>query len=106
MVEDMRRALAEGRRSVPAVGAVVRGETSELPFVVVDGDGEHLEPVDAYLRDLVLSDASPLTCRSYGFDLLRWYRLLWFLGIGWDRATGRCWSPTSARARGPASCWG
>jgi integrase len=87
VVEDMRRALAEGRRSVPAVGAVIRCGSPDLPFVVVDGEGEQLEPVGAYLRDLVLSDASPLTCRSYGFDLLRWHRLLWFLGIGWDRAT-------------------
>ncbi len=35
MVEDMRRELAEGRRSVPAVGAVAKGGTSDLPFVVV-----------------------------------------------------------------------
>src|SRR6266571_498477 len=83
----MRRALAEGRRSVPAVGAVVRGQTPDLPFVVVDGEGQRLEPAGAYLRDLVLGDASPLTCRSYGFDLLRWHRLLWFLRIEWDRAT-------------------
>lgn len=87
MVEDMRRELAEGRRSVPAVGAVVKSGTSDLPFVVVDGDGGRLEPVVAYLRDLMLGDASPLTCRSYGFDLLRWHRLLWLLGIEWDRAT-------------------
>lgn len=87
MVEDMRRALAEGRQSVPAVGAVVKDETPDLPFVVVDGEGERLEPVSAYLRELMLGDASPLTCRSYGFDLLRWHRLLWFLEIGWDRAT-------------------
>jgi hypothetical protein len=47
VVEDMRRELAEGRRSVPAVGAVVKGGTSDLPFVVVDGDGGRLEPVVA-----------------------------------------------------------
>jgi hypothetical protein len=83
----MRQELTEGRRSVPAVGAVVKSATSDLPFVVVDGDGGPLEPVVAYLRDLMLGDASPLTCRSYGFDLLRWHRLLWFLGIEWDRVT-------------------
>jgi len=66
---------------------VVEGETPDLPFVVVDGEGAQLEPVSAYLRDLRLGDASPLTCRSYGFDLLRWHRLLWCLGIVWDRAT-------------------
>jgi integrase len=66
---------------------VVKGETPDLPFVVVDGEGAQLEPVSAYLRDLKLGDSSPLTCRSYGFDLLRWHRLLWCLGIVWDRAT-------------------
>jgi len=85
--EDMQRALAEGRRSVPAVGAVVKGETPDLPFVVVDGDGKQVDPVSAYLRDLMVGDVSLLTCRSYGFDLLRWHRLLWLLGIAWDRAT-------------------
>ena len=44
-------------------------------------------PVSAYLRDLMLGDVSPLTCRSYGFGLLRWHRLLWFLQISWDRTT-------------------
>ncbi|MFC9977196.1 hypothetical protein ACFVH6_40490 [Spirillospora sp. NPDC127200] len=28
---------------------------------------------------------SPLTCRSYGFDLLRWFRLLWVLEVGCHR---------------------
>src|SRR5271156_605704 len=88
MVEgDVRRALMEGLGSVPAVGAVVRGQGARLPFFAVDSDGGELEAVSAYLRDLMLGDASPLTCRSYGFDLLRWHRLLWFLGIAWDRAT-------------------
>jgi hypothetical protein len=55
VVEDVRRALAEGRRTVPAIGPVVKGEAPDLPFVVVDGDGERLEPVVAYLRDLMLA---------------------------------------------------
>ena len=43
--------------------------------------------MSACLRDLMLGDASPLTCRSYAFDLLRWHRLLWCLGVGWEKAT-------------------
>ncbi|UYM05630.1 hypothetical protein [Solicola gregarius] len=35
----------------------------------------------------VLGDASPLTCRSYGHDLLRWWRLLTLIQVGWDKAT-------------------
>ncbi|MEV0802717.1 hypothetical protein AB0I34_33835 [Kribbella sp. NPDC050281] len=56
------------------------------PFVVVDREGSEVEPAVRYLRDLAPSDVSPLTCRSYGFDLLRWFRLLWVLRVGWDQA--------------------
>jgi hypothetical protein len=45
--------------------------------VVADAAGREIQPVSGYLRDLQLSDSSPLTCRSYGYDLLRWFRLLW-----------------------------
>ena len=87
MVEDVRRALMEGRCLVPAVGAVAAGRAADLPFVVVDADGREVEPVSGYLRDLSLGDASRLTCRSYAFDLLRWHRLLWLLQVPWDRST-------------------
>lgn len=46
-----------------------------------------VEPVSVFLRDLSLSDVSFLTCRSYGFDLPRWFRVLWLLDVVWDRAT-------------------
>jgi integrase len=86
VVEDVRRALLEGRCLVPAVGSVVAGRAADLPFVVMDADGREVEPVSAYLRDLALGDASQLTCRSYAFDLLRWHRLLWMLKIPWEKA--------------------
>lgn len=87
MGDGVRRALMEGRCSVPSVGSVITGRTALLPFCVVDADGEELEPVSAYLRYMMLGNASPLTCRSYAFGLLRWYRLLWCLEIGWEQAT-------------------
>jgi hypothetical protein len=46
------------------------------PVIAVDGDGAEVEPVTAYLRDLAPSDMSRLTCRSYAFGLLRWFRVL------------------------------
>lgn len=62
------------------VGAVTAA-TGTLPlFVAVDGAGVEVESVTRYLRDLALSDMSPLACRSYGYDLLRWFRVLWALG--------------------------
>ncbi len=66
---------------------MVTGSSPHLPFVVVDGDGREVEPVSVYLRDLMLGDVSPLTCRSYGYDLLRWHRLLWILQTPWEKAT-------------------
>jgi len=87
VVEDVRRALMEGRCSVPGVGSVAAGRAADLPFVVMDADEREVEPVSAYLRDLALGDASRLTCRSYAFDLLRWHRLLWMLQTPWEKAT-------------------
>lgn len=81
------RDLMDGRTGLPRVGAVVEVATSSLPYVVVDAAGREIEPVSRYLRDLQLGDASPLTCRSYGHDLLRWFRLLWAVDVGWEQAT-------------------
>jgi integrase len=85
---DLRRQLVEGRRDLRRVGAVVPAEGTFPPFVMLDEVGAEVEPVSRYLRDLALSDVSPLTCRSYGYDLLRWFRVLWVLDVGWERATG------------------
>ncbi len=86
--------LIDGRADLPRVGAVVKGSSLSLPYVVIDAAGREIESVSSYLRDLQLSDVSPLTCRSYGYDLLRWFRLLWAVDAGWDQATGRlpCWA--------------
>src|SRR5256886_11770687 len=76
-----------GRRDVPQVGAVVAGSTPLMPYVVVDGAGAEVDVVNRYLHDRILGDVSPLTCRSYGYDLLRWFRLLWLLDVAWEQAT-------------------
>jgi integrase len=86
VVEEIRRALLEGRVELPRAGEVRAGE-GVLALVVVDVDGCEIEPFSAFLRDLALSDASPLTGRSYGHDLLRWWRLLGVVAVPWDRAT-------------------
>lgn len=43
--------------------------------------------MSTFLRDLMLTDMSPLTARSYANDLLRWWRLLLVLEVDWERAT-------------------
>ncbi|MGY4766362.1 site-specific integrase [Kribbella sp. CWNU-51] len=63
------------------------GAVESLPRAVVDAAGREVDPVSRYLRDLALGDASSATGRSYAHDLLRWFRLLWFLDVGWEQAT-------------------
>ncbi|MEU8310623.1 tyrosine-type recombinase/integrase [Actinomadura sp. NPDC048955] len=77
----------DGRVDLPRVGEVLLGSTPSLPYVVVDAADREIEPISRYLRDLLLGDVSPLTCRSYGYDLLRWFRLLWAVDVGWEQAT-------------------
>ncbi|GLW35218.1 hypothetical protein Areg01_81540 [Actinoplanes regularis] len=81
------RDLIDGRADLPRIGAVRAGVGPSLPYLVVDGAEREIEPVSRYLRDLQLSDVSPLTGRSYGYDLLRWFRLLWALDVGREQAT-------------------
>jgi len=57
------------------------------PFRLVDASGTVLEPVSAYLRELQACGRSASTQRSYGMDLLRWFRFLWTVEVGWDQAT-------------------
>lgn len=87
MVNETRRVLMDGGEQLPRTGAVRAGVTASLPFVVVDEYGEEVEPCSAFLRDLMLTDMSPLTARSYAHDLLRWWRVLHALGVAWDRAS-------------------
>jgi integrase len=86
VMEAIRRALLAGQVELAKVGEVRAGD-GVLAWVVVDGDGCEIEPFSVFLRDLALSDASPLTGRSYGHDLLRWWRLLGVVEVPWDRAT-------------------
>jgi site-specific recombinase XerC len=56
-------------------------------YQVVDADGVVVAPVAAYLRDLQACGRPAATQRSYAMDLLRWFRFLWAVDVGWDQAT-------------------
>jgi site-specific recombinase XerD len=72
---------------VPQVGRLVdTGEDAE-PFRLFDPDGVPVEAVTTYLRELQASGRSAATLRSYGMDLLRWFRFCWAVEVTWDRAT-------------------
>jgi site-specific recombinase XerD len=65
---------------------VERPEDPLVGFGVLDAGGVEVEPVTDYLRELAGRGCSAATLRSYAFDLLRWHRFLWAVGVGWDRA--------------------
>ena len=68
-------------------GRVVAMDDAWEPYRLVDADGVVVESVAAYLRDLQAAGRSAATARSCALDLLRWFRFLWAVEIGWDRAT-------------------
>jgi len=67
-------------------GLVATGERQE-PFRLVDGDGLVVAAAAEFFCDLQAAGRPDSTIRSYGLDLLRWFRFLWASGVGWDRAT-------------------
>lgn len=71
---------------VARVGRVVGTDDPALPWVVVDGAGAPVGPVVEFLGDLLACGGSAASCRSYGFDLLRWFRFLAAVDVVWWRA--------------------
>jgi integrase len=71
---------------VPLTGALRGTDDSWLPFQLIDPGGDPVEVVSAYFRELQACDRSVATIRSYGLDLLRWFRFLWAIEVPWDRA--------------------
>lgn len=87
----MDHAPAEARREVAGlivakVGTVERTGDPTLPWVVRDGAGATVGPVSEFLRDLLACGSSAASCRSYGYDLLRWFRFLAAVEVPWNRA--------------------
>lgn len=85
--KSIRNGLMNGSIALPRIGSVRQTSLVQLPFLITDASGAEIEYASDYLRDLALSDQSPLTGRSYAYDLLRWFRILWALSIDWEKAT-------------------
>jgi len=72
---------------VPGRGGLeVTGDLFQ-PYRLVDAEGAVVAPVAAYFAELTACGRPATTQRSYGMDLLRWFRFLWALGVAWDQAT-------------------
>lgn len=71
---------------VARTGAVKPTDDPTLPWIVLDGAGAAIAPVSEFLRELLACGNSRTSCRSYGYDLLRWFRFLATVDVGWSRA--------------------
>ena len=72
---------------VPLSGSLEATGDLFLPYRLVDRDGVVVEPVAAFFAELAACGRPATTQRSYGMDLLRWFRFLWAIGVSWDEAT-------------------
>ncbi|MEV5312075.1 site-specific integrase [Streptomyces sp. NPDC052610] len=72
---------------LPQTGALVEVADPAQPYVLLDAAGAVVEPVSAFFAELQACSRPPSTIRSYGMDLLRWWRFLDALGVDWRRAS-------------------
>ena len=83
--EDSERDLAA--LTVPRVGLLEETGSPWEPYRLVDPAGVVVQPAARFLAELQALGRSEATQRSYGNDLLRWFRFLWAIGVPWDQAT-------------------
>ena len=87
MDADFEHRVDVARTVVPQLGRLVATGDPLMPYELVGPDGVGVAAVSAFFAELQAAGRSEATLRSYGMDLLRWFRFLWALGVRWDRAT-------------------
>ncbi len=105
--------MSEGGKFERSVGGACGGPSGSVDsdrsgggaYVLQGSDGERVESVEVFFRELIASGRSVATVRSYGMDLLRWWRFLHAVDVAWDRADRvdardfSCWIQLTAKAR-------
>ncbi|GAA0896734.1 site-specific integrase [Streptomyces asiaticus] len=72
---------------LPETGELAETADPARPYALLDADGAVVIPVEAFFAELQACSRPATTVRSYGMDLLRWWRFLSSWGVAWDRAT-------------------
>ncbi|MGM5069767.1 site-specific integrase [Rhodococcus qingshengii] len=86
MCSETRRADLAGL-AVPDVGRLISTGSEAEPYRLLDASGEVIATATLFFEELHACDRSSATIRSYGHDLLRWWRFLAAVDVGWERAT-------------------
>jgi site-specific recombinase XerD len=84
---DEGRYLSVAGLAVPSAGGLRETGNPWMPYELVDADGGMVAPVAEYLKDVQACGRSEATLRSYGMDLLRWFRFCWAAELDWDQVT-------------------
>ena len=71
---------------VPLAGQLVATGDRWEPYRLVDPHGAVVAAAGAYFFHLQAAGRAEATVRSYGMDLLRWFRFLWAARVAWDQA--------------------
>ena len=87
MFDDFEDARDLSVLEVAAVGSLSATGSKWEPYRLRDPQGREVGAVAAFFSDLLAAGRSQATVRSYGMDLLRWFRFLWAVEVAWDRAT-------------------
>ncbi|MGY0063643.1 site-specific integrase [Streptomyces sp. LZ34] len=72
---------------LPEVGGLVETADPARPYALLDENGAVVAPMEAFFAELQACSRLATTIRSYGMDLLRWWRFLSGWGVAWERAT-------------------
>jgi hypothetical protein len=60
----------------PQTGALIQTADPARPYALLDPEGVVVAPVAAFFAELQACSRPATTIRSYGMDLLRWWRFL------------------------------
>ncbi|MEV5240170.1 site-specific integrase [Streptomyces cinnamoneus] len=72
---------------VPQIGRLEETKEVAEPYRLLDAAGRAVVPAAVFFADLQAASKPPATIRSYGMDLLRWFRFLWVVEVSWNQAT-------------------
>jgi hypothetical protein len=72
--------------AVPLAGRLVATGDRWEPYRLLDPGGASIGAAGAYFGHLQAAGRAELTIRSYGMDLLRWFRFLQAIGVPWNHA--------------------
>lgn len=87
MEDHLRPSRDPSGLAVARVGSLVKTGMASEPYRLVDPQEVVLAEVALFFAEIQATGRSSATIRSYGMDLLRWYRFLWAVDVPWNRAT-------------------